>query len=184
LIRYVASSFAKLETAHVGSVIKFDWKGLENMSDETMEEFAGEFIEMQMLIYKDTEWKDAGITALIHPREMDFGQPFGRAPCIPLYLEEMRSIPELYPSIRETGFYVGGLNWVVDWFITPIVIVALKLWPHRAKRTMGRFLYWGLRTFSKPPFGTRLKVEATGLGKDGEPMESELWRFHMRADTH
>jgi saccharopine dehydrogenase (NAD+, L-lysine-forming) len=79
-----------------------------------------------------------------------------------MFLEEMRAIPELYPEIQETGFSVGGFNWFVDWLLMPIIMVVLKLSPHKAKRPMGRLLFWGLRTFSKPPYGTLLKIEAQG----------------------
>jgi saccharopine dehydrogenase (NAD+, L-lysine-forming) len=146
-----------------------------------MEEFAEEFVGMKMMDYKDSAWKAAGWADLLRPREMDFGEPFGRKPCIPMFLEELRSLPDLYPSLQETGFYVGGLNWAVDWLMTPIVMIALTLWPTtpRVSRAMGKFLYWGLTTFSQPPFGTRLKVEATGLDKEGAPRTQELELSHV-----
>jgi Saccharopine dehydrogenase NADP binding domain len=175
LVRYLAPFFNQLERANVGSVIQIDWKKCgEFMSANTAAEFAGEYANIQMLAYKNSTWKDEGLKAMFQPLEMDFGAPFGRQQCIPMFLEEMRVIPELYPSVTETGFFVGGFNWVVDYFISPIVLLAVKLFPKSAKRPMGQLLFWGLQSFSKPPYGTRLKVEASGVGKDGAPLEKTM----------
>jgi saccharopine dehydrogenase (NAD+, L-lysine-forming) len=108
---------------------------------------------------------------------MDFGAEFGRQTCAPMFLEEMRSIPELFPSLQETGFYVGSFNWVVDWLIMPLAMLALKIWPQRALKPMGKWMLWGLKTFSHPPYGTLLKVEAHGR-KEGQPKDFELTLKH------
>jgi saccharopine dehydrogenase (NAD+, L-lysine-forming) len=94
---------------------------------------------------------------------MDFGEGFGRQYCIPMFLEEMRSLPMEYPSLRETGFFVGGFNWFVDWFLSPIIMLGLKFFPKQGLRPLGRLMLWGLETFSRPPYGTLLKLEATGM---------------------
>jgi saccharopine dehydrogenase (NAD+, L-lysine-forming) len=99
---------------------------------------------------------------------MDFGEVFGKQYCAPMLLEEMRLLPQMSPTLMETGFYVGSFNWVVDWLIMPLTLVAMKLAPHVALKPMARWMRWGLNTFSKPPYGTLLKVEATG-NKDGQP---------------
>jgi hypothetical protein len=85
----------------------------------------------------------------------------------------MRKLPDLYPSLKETGFYVGSFNWFVDWVIMPFAMIAMKLWSRAALRPMGRWMHWGLKTFSKPPYGTLLKVEAKGE-KDGQPRETQV----------
>ena len=181
LIRYVAPSFDRLEAAHVGSVIQMDWAGLKSVSPETIEEFAGEFVDFQTMVFKNGEWKNEGVMAMVKPRVMDFGPPFFRKKCVPMFLAEMNDVPLMCPGISETGFYVGSLNWVVDWLVSPIVLLAMKVCPNRkgVKRVMGRFLHWGLRTFSKPPFGTCLKVEASGVGVDGKPLERNLMISHL-----
>jgi saccharopine dehydrogenase (NAD+, L-lysine-forming) len=77
----------------------------------------------------------------------------------------------------ETGFYVGSFNWFTDWIILPLALVAVKLFPHSAKRPMARWLRWGLNNFSKPPYGTLLKVEADGV-KDSQPRKVEITIAH------
>jgi saccharopine dehydrogenase (NAD+, L-lysine-forming) len=93
---------------------------------------------------------------------MDFGATFGKQYCAPMMLEEMRMLPSLYPTLTDTGFYVGSFNWFVDWMIMPIAMLAVKLSPHSAVKPMGKWMYWGLKTFSRPPYGTLLRVEAKG----------------------
>lgn len=180
LVRCLAPAFDTLETARVGSVIKIDWAGLA-LSPSTVEEFVAEFMDFQSLVFRDGRWQEAGALAMMKPEYMDFGRDvgpgFGRQYCVPMFLEEMREIPAQFPEIRETGFYVGGFNWVVDWFISPLIMVALKLWPSRAKRPMGRLMLWGLRTFGKPPYGTLLKAEVRGR-KDGQPKAVDLLLYH------
>jgi saccharopine dehydrogenase (NAD+, L-lysine-forming) len=176
LVRCLAPYFDNLESAMVGSVIKIDWASLE-LSPSTMEEFVSEFMDFQTLVFRDGRWQKAGLMAMMKPIYMEFGPPFGRQYCIPMFLEEMWTIPQLYPNIKETGFFVGGFNWVVDWFISPIIMVALKIWPSRAKGPMGRLMFWGLKSFSKPPYGTLLKLEAQGQ-KGGQHQEMNLTISH------
>ncbi|MGD8856541.1 MAG: saccharopine dehydrogenase NADP-binding domain-containing protein [Chloroflexota bacterium] len=181
LIRYLGPEFDALEAARVGSVIKIDWNTLA-LAPSTMEEFVGEFMDFQTLVFRDGRWEKAGALAMMKPETMDFGREigpgFGRQYCLPMFLEEMRALPTEFPKLKETGFFVGGFNWMVDWFISPLVMAALKLWPLRAKRPMGRLMLWGLRTFGKPPYGTLLKAEARGQ-KDGQARAIDLILYHQ-----
>jgi saccharopine dehydrogenase (NAD+, L-lysine-forming) len=94
-----------------------------------------------------------------------------------LFLEEMRLIPEMIPSLKETGFFVGGFNWFVDWLALPLAMVALKIWPQRAVKPMSKLMNWGVRRFSKPPYGVLLKVEARGK-KDGKDKAMDVTIYH------
>jgi hypothetical protein len=148
------------------------------MSENASEEFASEFSDMQVIVYEGGKWQDYGMLgAMLRPLNMDFGEPFGSRQVIPMHLEEMRCIPVLYPNVKATGFFVGGLNWVVDYIISPIVVVSIKLFPG-SKRRMGQLLNWGLKSFSKPPYGTRLKLEATGLDEKGNLVEKSILLSH------
>ena len=42
---------------------------------------------------------------------------------------------------------------------------------------MGRWMHWGLKTFSKPPYGTLLKVEAAGQ-KEGHYRKLQITISH------
>ncbi len=167
LVRYAALYFDQLETARVGSVIKEDWKNLE-ISDSTAYELVEMMNDFEMSVYRDGHWKRANLLSISDYLRMDFGPQFGVQTCAPMMLEEMRVLPELYPSLAETGFYVGSFNWFTDWVIMPISMVAMRIAPRLALNPSARLMYWGLKTFSKPPYGTLLQVHATGQ-KDGKP---------------
>jgi saccharopine dehydrogenase (NAD+, L-lysine-forming) len=83
----------------------------------------------------------------------------------------------MYPSLRETGFFVGGFNWFVDWFLSPLILVGLKLFPKKGIAPLSNLMFWGLKTFSRPPYGTLLKLEAKGL-KQGAPHTAEMTIAH------
>ena len=75
--RRVAPRFDRLESANVGSVIKIDWAALD-LAPSTMEEFVGEFLDFQMLLFDDGRWQKVGAWAMIKPNYMEFGPKFGR----------------------------------------------------------------------------------------------------------
>jgi saccharopine dehydrogenase (NAD+, L-lysine-forming) len=108
---------------------------------------------------------------------MDFGRPFGRQYCLPMFLEEMRLLPDWYPALRETGFLVGGFNWFVDWVLSPVILAVLWLFPRRGVAPMARLMRWGLNRFSRPPYGTQLKLEARGT-RAGAPLALDVKVAH------
>ena len=165
MVRYAAEEFGKLESANVGSVIQIDWNTLD-LSPSTIEEFVREFIDFQTLHFKDGRWQSMSVMEMMMPIFMQFGGEYGRRYCIPMFLEEMRSLPGKFPTLRETGFFVGGFNWFVDWFLSPIIMLGLKLFPKTGLRPMGKLMLWGLKKFSRPPYVTLLKLEAKGIKND------------------
>jgi hypothetical protein len=74
----------------------------------------------------------------------------------------------LIPALRETGFFVGGFNWLADWVAMPLGMAALKLAPQRGLRPASNLLEWSLRNWSRPPYGTVLQLEASGM-QQGQP---------------
>jgi saccharopine dehydrogenase (NAD+, L-lysine-forming) len=175
LIRHAAGSFDQLQSARVGSVIKIDWARLD-IGQATMEEFVGEWMDFTSLVYQEGRWQDLGVVGMFRPVWMDFPPPFGRQYGIPMFLEELRPLPELFPGLRESAFYVGGLNWFVDLFLSPVIWMGLRIWP-RYLPQFARLMYWGLARFSRPPYGTLLKLEARGI-KDGVERKIRLTVGH------
>lgn len=180
LVRCAASHFDQLTSANVGSVIKIDWRSLD-LSPSTMTEFVAEFMDFQMLAFVDGRWQQKNWLSMMKPATMDFGGEvgpgFGRQYTLPMFLEEMRPLPDLFPTLESTGFFVGGFNWFTDWVVSPLIMVGLKLAPRRGLQPMGRLMKWSLDTFSRPPYGTLLKLEARGL-KDGQPARLDVYVFH------
>lgn len=161
LVRYVSQFFDRLLSARVGSVIKEDWNRLE-VEDSTIYELVELINDFEMSTFKSGNWKKVSLISTSDYISMDFDGDFGKQYCAPMMLEEMRALPGMFPTLQETGFYVGSFNWFVDWVIMPVAMVAMKLWPRAALKPMAKWMHWGLKTFSKPPFGTLLKVEAIG----------------------
>jgi Saccharopine dehydrogenase NADP binding domain len=180
MVRYISLYFSQLKTGMVGSVTQMDWDSCQdNMTTSAAEEFASEFGNTQSIVYKDSKWYNLGfLEAMVveEPLYMDFGEPFGSIPLTPMHLEEMRCIPTLFPSVKSTGFHVGGGNWVINYLLAPLAIVScvLQVLP-ASQEIMGRLLYWGWGTFSS---GTILKVEATGLDDKGNHIEKTLSLAH------
>lgn len=176
MIRYIAERFDRLQIAHVGSVIKINWRDLA-LGDDTFAELIEFMNDFSGAVFKNGKWQKVRWLGMFDTIWMDFGAPFGKSYCVPMPIEEMNSLPATYPSLQEAGFYVGGFNWFVDWLILPIIWPFYKLLGTGSVKPLGKVLGWGLRNFTKPPFGTRLKVEASGM-KDGEEKSHELMLAH------
>ena len=176
LVRHAAARFDRLERANVGSVIAVDWAAL-GLGQETKEEFVAEFMDFDSRIYRDGRRQKLGLASMVKPLTMAFGPPFGRRACVAMTLGEMDALPDLIPSLRETGFYVGGFNWFSDWFVSPLVIVGLKLAPRRLLSPLARVQFWSMSRFARPPYGTVLQLEAAGT-RDGAPHALTLRLAH------
>jgi saccharopine dehydrogenase (NAD+, L-lysine-forming) len=172
LVRYAAGQLDRLDSARVGSVIKIDWASLD-LSPATVQELTGELLDFQMASFRDGRWQ-AQWTGYQH---FDFGPPFGRQGCAAMMLEEMRSLPDMIPSLRETGFFVGGFNWFADWVAMPLGMAAVKLAPQRGLRPAGDLLEWSLKRWSRPPYGTVLQMEASGV-QHGQPVALRVRLAH------
>jgi saccharopine dehydrogenase-like NADP-dependent oxidoreductase len=171
MVRYVARDFSHIKKAIVSSIIHP--KVVLPLSD-SLYELVEEFKDYQSLFYKDGNWQKAKMGDM---PKIDFGDRLGQKLCYPMFLEEMGSIAELYPSIKETGFYIAGFNWFVDWIVSPLMMFTLKIFPQRGVIPMAKLMHWGIKTFSSPPYGVVLKIEAEGE-KDGEKKKMEVLAFH------
>jgi saccharopine dehydrogenase (NAD+, L-lysine-forming) len=104
-------------------------------------------------------------------RTFDFGPEVGIKTCYSMFFEELRCIPEMYPTLKDTGFYIAGSNLLADMILTPIIMVGLKIAPQRGIRPLGKLMWWAMGQ-SKPPYRVILKVEATGQ-LHGKPAQVE-----------
>ncbi|MFB0515064.1 MAG: saccharopine dehydrogenase family protein [Candidatus Neomarinimicrobiota bacterium] len=166
LVRYAATKIDNLEKAVVSCALKVDW-GAFSVGEATAAEFVSEMLDYQLVHYRNGQWRKANLWRTKDFLRMDYGEPIGRAYTVPMLLEEMRALPELIPTLRDTGFYISGFNWFVDWVLFPIGLLALRLWPRAALRPVGRLLFWGMETFSRPPYGIILQLEASGGDEGG-----------------
>jgi saccharopine dehydrogenase (NAD+, L-lysine-forming) len=162
LVRFAAPHFEALERARVGSVIQIDWSPLE-FSSATMDELINEFRDYRSESFREGRWRPMGWLESLWPIWMTFSHGYGRRYTMPMYLDELRGLPEAYPTLRDAGFYVGGFNPVVDFLLLPLIMGWLWIAPERGRRAASRLLMWGLKRFTPPPYGTLLQLEAEGL---------------------
>ena len=162
LLRYAATQLDNLEKGKIYSAMKVDWDSLD-FSPDTALELIDEFRTNRLAIYQDSQWKDQSVMKVF---EYDFGPPFGKQYCAPMFLPELEDLTAQLPELQETGFYVTGFNRVTDYLILPIIMLGVRLLPRSWDRLLARLLVWGLQ-FSRPPFGIDLVADCFGQ-KDGE----------------
>jgi len=166
LVRYAAGRIDHLERAVVGCALRVDWSGYR-VTDATAEEFITELLDYEALVFRAGRWEKARLWSTRDFITLDFGDPIGKVMTVPMLLEEMRALPDMIPTLKETGFYISGFNWFVDWILFPLVMAAAKVWPGALLLPAGRLLFWGLETFSKPPYNIVLQLEAQGKDPAG-----------------
>jgi len=156
LVRYAAEHLDTIESAITVGFLNMG-KGLPY--SEAVDELIGVFKDYQAQIYINGRWTKASSFEM---RKIDFGRDIGWRRCYSMFFEELRPLPEIYPSLKDMGFYVSESHWVTDWVIMPVTWLWLKIMPH-AVRPIGKFLWWGMGTFHKPPYRVELQVQASGF---------------------
>ena len=154
MIRYAASKLDCIETALTA--------GYLNMGNLQYTEAVGElmeaFLHYQAQVYKNGAWTKPGSWDM---RKFDFGEGIGAKTSYSMFFEELRCLPEMYPTLKDTGFYIAGWNPLTDMILTPLIMVGLKIAPKRGIRPLGKLMWWGVN-LSKPPYRVVLKGEAEG----------------------
>lgn len=169
LIRYAAMKLDVVESALTAGYLNMKNIPYSEAVDELMEAF----LDYQAQIYKNGAWTKPSSWDM---RKFNFGEDIGTRTCYSMFFEELRNLPHLYPSLKETGFYISGSNLLTDLIITPLVLLGLKLAPKRGLRPLGKLMWWGMGK-SKPPYLVALKVEAKGL-QNGKPAQVNVRVSH------
>jgi len=163
MVRYTANQLDEIHSALTAGYLNM---GKSLPYSEAVDELMEGFIDYESQIYKNGSWTGPKKWDM---RKFDFGAEIGERTCYSMFFEELRDLPEMYPSLKETGFYISGSNWLTDLLITPIVMLGLKIAPKRGLTPLGKLMWWGMQQ-SPPPYVVSLKVEATGL-KDGKQVQ-------------
>ncbi|MBM3126537.1 MAG: KR domain-containing protein, partial [Chloroflexi bacterium] len=160
MVRFAASKMDLIESALTAGYLNLTGIPYTDAVDELMESF----IDYQAQVFKNGAWTRKNKWEM---RSFDFGKEIGRRTCYSMFFEELRALPQMYPSLKETGFYISGSNWITDTIVTPLVMMGLKIAPRRGLRPLGRLTWWAMQQ-SKPPYLVALQVEAKGL-RNGMP---------------
>lgn len=173
LVRFAAAHLDSIETATTACYLSI---GRDIPFSDAVEELVEIFRSYNAQVFKDGHWTAPGAYQM---RKIAFGGDIGTRSCYSMFFEELRPLPERYPSLRETGFFMAGTHWFTDAVIFPLAFVLLKIVPN-AKRTIGRLLWWGMTRFQKPPYRTELIVQASGTHA-GQKTEFEAAVAHRDA---
>jgi len=160
MVRYADQHLGGLQRATVASVIALDWASLRPLAESTVAEMMEEFRVFAYEEYRDGRWS----TARSQPT-VTFPEPFGPRKAAAMGLAEMHQLTDALPGLRDTGFYVGGFNPVVDYTIIPLAMAGMRIAPDRLGRPLGRLLHWGLLRFTRPPYGTVLQLDGNEAGR-------------------
>ena len=160
MIRYADQRMGGLERASVASVIAVDWAALRPLADSTVAEMMEEFRDFAYEEYCSGRWGSAG-----RQPTFTFPDPFGRRKAAAMGLAEMHQLTRALPGLRETGFYVGGFNPVVDYAMIPLAMAGMRIAPDRLGPPLGLLLHWGLVRFARPPYGTILQLDGNAPGQ-------------------
>jgi saccharopine dehydrogenase (NAD+, L-lysine-forming) len=168
LARYVAG---QLDTAHRVGVAMYmnlamDWT-------DTGVEFIHQLMDYDSRVFANGEWRPAESHDY---RRIDFGEPYGIHTSVPFVVDELVDVPSEL-GLDRAGAYVAGFNWFVNYIVMPIGLLLSKTRRRYGAQTLARLLYWGLRTFSREPFGMVVLARAEGT-KDGAPMSFSLRTVH------
>ncbi len=166
LIRYAASKLDNVESALTAGYLNMENLPYTEAVDELMEGF----IDYQAQVFKNGAWTKPSLWDM---RSFNFGEDLDKRLCYSMFFEELRDLPNMMPTLKETGFYISGSNWFTDLLITPLIFVGLKIAPKRGLRPLGKLMWWGMGK-SKPPYVVALKVEAKGQ------LEGIPAHFHAR----
>lgn len=152
LVRYAAKSCTSLTKAVVYILLQPNWKPIQ-VGDGTVQEMVSEFMKFEAKVYEDKGWKQSSWTNM---SDFDFGPPFGTRGCIPMFLEELETLPTSMTGLSELSCRMAGLNWVTDMIVTPLCFISISLLGKWALGPAGKLLEWSLKTFSKPPYGNKV----------------------------
>lgn len=164
MVRYAAAQMDTIDAAVIAGYLNM---GQALPYSEAVDELMEAFRHYEGQVYEKGSWTK---TTAYKTRKMDFGGEIGVRNCFSMFFEELRELPDMIPSLHELGFYMSGINWMVDWVITPLVMAGLKIPSARLTRRLGKITWWGMQNFSRPPYLVALQVEATGE-RAGQPVK-------------
>ncbi|MDP2975270.1 MAG: saccharopine dehydrogenase NADP-binding domain-containing protein, partial [Anaerolineales bacterium] len=172
LVRYAASQMNSIESAVTAGYLNMG--GMNLPYTDAVDELMEMFKKYQAQVFKNGKWTKASSFDM---RKIDFGGDIGRKNCYSMFFEELRPLPEMYPSLKEVGFYISETHWLLDWVINMVVMAGLKIAPRRGMRPLGKLLWWGMFNLPKPPHLVALTVNASGL-RNSQPAKVEASVSH------
>lgn len=166
LVRFGAQGFDRVDAARIFMSMDVDFREASSTLELVDAAARGFGALVQDGVWRRATWRDQA--------RHDFGGATGKKDCVPLEMIEVREVAaEL--GLRDAGIYASGFNFVVDWFIFPLVMLIQMIRPGALRMPLARLLFWGLRTFSPAGRSVRLALELQGQAA-GAPRQT-VWRL-------
>jgi hypothetical protein len=171
-IRYGAQFFDKYEKAIIAMAMNTRFERAEQAV-----EIIAMVSEFKADIYREGSWKRATYSDAVI---IDMGKRFGRMQLFPIQMTEIRQMAGMF-DLTETGAYVSGFNWFVDYFFLPIILISQKIRKGWAIGLLTRLFTWGVNTFSSSDQGVVFLNEAEGT-QDGKKKKVRIIAEHDDAN--
>lgn len=152
-VRSGASQFDNFKRAIIAFVMNEE---IEN--PYSLIELVDSFAEYRPEVYRSGKWVPGSYKDEI---KIDFAKGWGKRSCVPIDLIEMKGIPEKY-GLEETGVYVAGFNWFVDYLLFPLIMISHKINRGLFRRFWARLMTWGINNFSNCQLGVVFLLKAEG----------------------
>lgn len=170
MVRYAAVNMDCLESALTAGYLNI---GNMPSYSETVDKLMECFLNYQAQVFKNGCWTKPDSYDI---RKFNFESGIGRRECYSMFFEELRALPEMLPSLRETGFYISSSGLLSD-TVTMLAMLGLKLAPKHGIRPMGKLTWWAMTKLTKPPFRVALLLEAEGQ-KNGSRVQLKMQVEH------
>ncbi len=170
-VRYGAQYFGKYERAIIAMAMNARFERAEQAA-----EIIPLVAEFKADICKAGSWRKATYRDAI---TIEMGKRFGKMKLFPIQMAEIKRTQEMF-NLSETGVYVSGFNWFVDYLVMPIILVTQTIKKGLATGLLVKLFTWGVNTFSSPYQGVVFLNEAEGM-KDGKRIKVRIVAEHEDA---
>ena len=153
-IRYGAQYFDRYDSAIIAMAMNTRFERAEQATEiiPLISEFKSE-------IFKAGSWRIATYKDAIN---VEMGNQFGNMKLVPIQMEEIKLTQEMF-NLKETGVYISGFNWFVDYLVFPMIILTQKIKKGLAVGLLLKLFIWGVNTFSSSYQGVVFLNEAKGI---------------------
>lgn len=152
-VRYAAPTFDQYEKAIIGMAMNAKIE-----KPESIYELIDALKDWKADILKDGKWRKSTYN---DAKKINFGYNFKIRTCYPIQLEEMRPLPTMY-GLQETGVYVAGFNWFVDYIVFPLAFILFKIKNGLGRHFLASLMAWGINHFSDSAQGVSFVLDAQG----------------------
>jgi len=169
LVRYASIQFGEMTKANIGMCMNTKIE-----KPESIYELVDMLSDYKVDIFKKGIWKRAGWADFA---SFNFGEDFGWKTCYPIQMAEMLILPKMFPQLKETGVYVAGFNWFIDYFVFPFAFLLCAIKKGFGRRLLARLLTFGFNKIPSRGKGVSFVLEASGA-KAGKSANFRILLHH------